>query len=251
MSIRYWASLLAATAALLARGATTTGSAGSPFATPTNLTATLVDPIDIDLRWVDNASNEAGYVVEYSPDANQEFVIIDVLPPNSTYYRHPRLLPHTRFVYRVRPIFGGASNVAEFKTGSAGPPQQTGEPSPQTEIAAKYSLRSAATLTAAAPTDLHVELLPPAGVKMRWRDHASDADGYVFELKPEWASDFKVSGFLKAGATSLVSYGFPFDTKFQVRVRAFVYGQPSNLAEQTTGADPTLPTAADVVAPHG
>lgn len=215
--------------------------AGTPFAAPTNLTATLVDPIDIDLKWKDNASNEAGYFVEYSPDANNEFVIIAALPPNTTAYRHPRLLPHTRFIYRVLPFFGGASNATSITTGKEGPqqPPRPGIPAPPA-AESKFSLRSTSTASQAAPTDLTATLIPPAGVKLEWKDHASDADGYLVEIKPEWSPDFKASVFLKPGSTSLISYGFPTETKFSLRVRAFVYGHPSNLAEQTTGADPSM-----------
>lgn len=217
--------------------------AGTPFAAPTDLTATLADPIDIDLKWKDNASNEAGYFVEYSPDANNEFVIITALPPNSTTYRHPHLLPHTRFVFRVVPFFGDASNVASITTGKQGPqqPPPMEKPSSPAAPSGKFSLRSVSTAAQAAPTNLTATLIPPAGVELRWQDHASDADGYLVEIKPEWDSAFKASIFLKPGSSSLISYGFPFETKFSMRVRAFVYGQPSNQAEQTTGADPTLP----------
>jgi hypothetical protein len=217
-------------------------SAGVPFGAPTELTATLVDPINIDLKWKDNASNEAGYFVEYSPDADGNFLIVEALPPNTTSFRHPHLLPHTRFVYRVRPYFGDPSNVAQFTTAAEGPPQQAADPAPENEGHSNaQSLHSVATLPSAAPTHLTAELVPPAGVKLVGEDHAADADGYVFEIKPPWEPDFKVSGFLKAGTRSLVSYAFPFATTFSVRVRAFIYGSPSNVAEQTTGADPTLP----------
>jgi hypothetical protein len=215
---------------------------GMPFAAATELTATLVDPVNITLSWQDNSSNEAGYFVEYSPNADGDFVIIEALPPNATRYRHVHLLPHTRFVYRVRPFFGEASNAAEFTTGKDSP-QQTADPAPslETESALQLaSLRSTKTITAAAPTNLLAVLVPPAGVKLQWHNHASDADGYVFEIKPPWDATFKVSGFLKPDTRSLVTYGFPFETRFAIRVRAFFYGPPSNVAEQTTGSDRSI-----------
>jgi hypothetical protein len=205
------------------------------------LTATLVDPINIDLSWEENDTGEAGYFVEYNPNANNEFVIIEALPPNVTRYRHPHLLPNTRFVYRVRPFFGPASNVAEFETGNEGPQREPAldmlkEPPP--ENGAQKSIRTMATQGQAAPTDLTPMLIPPAGVLLRWKRHETDADGYLLEIKPSWGSDFKVSAFLPADKNSLTSYSFPFETKFALRVRAFFYGEPSNLAEQTTGPDP-------------
>ena len=220
------------------------GADAEAFAAPTKLSARLVDPINIDLKWKDNSTAAAGYFVEYSPEANNEFIIIEALPPKTTHYRHPHLLPQTRFVYRVRPYFGPASNTAEIRTGKEGP-QQAPNPellkeSPAAETENQKSIRSVQTVAEAAPTDLTATLVPPAGVRLQWKNHASDADGYLLEIKPEWGSEFKVSAFLSSNATSLVTYNFPFDTKFIFRVRPFFYGQPSNLAEQTTGNDATL-----------
>jgi len=225
-------------------GCSTPQSDGKAFAAPTQLTARLADPIDIDLAWKDNATEAAGYFVEYSPDANGNFVIITALPPNATTYRHPHLLPQTRFVYRVVPFFGPASNTAEIKTGKQGSQQspstsETPEASPL-ETKVKKSIRSMKTFTAAAPTGLRATLIPPAGVRLNWTDHASDADGYLIEIKPGWSRDFKVSAILPQGTTSLTSYDFPFETKFTFRVRAFFYGQSSNLAGQTTGEDSAI-----------
>src|SRR5262249_19692372 len=98
-------------------------SDASAFAVPTELTAILADPINIDLKWKDNAKDEAGYFVEYSPYANESFVIIEALGPNTTTFRHANLMPQTKFLYRVRPFFGVASNIAEVTTGKAGPQQ--------------------------------------------------------------------------------------------------------------------------------
>ena len=209
------------------------------FAPPTHLTATLATPLDIDLQWQNNAANAAGNFVEYSPYANDQFVIITALPPEVTKYRHAHLLPHTRFVFRIVPFFGPASGIAEIKTGKRG-----GQESPTAaemadtnspEAGIKASIRSMKTFAEAAPTGFRATLIPPAGVKFDWVDHAADADGYLLEIKPEWGSRFEVSAFLPAHSTTLATYGFPFDSRFQFRVRPFFYGQPSNLAEQTTG----------------
>lgn len=229
--------LLVAVATGLA-GCSTPPSNETAFAAPTQLTATLAGPVDIDLTWKDNATDAAGYFVEYQPEADQKFIIITALPPNVTAYRHPHLLPRTRFVYRIVPFFGPASNTAEIKTEKEGPrqvPNTSETPEnrpPETKI--KKSIRDTKTFAAAAPTDLQATLLPPDGVTLKWDDLASDADGYLVEIKPEWSRDFKVSAFLAPGTTSVTSYGFPPGTKFIFRVRAFFYGQPSNLAEQTT-----------------
>jgi hypothetical protein len=214
------------------------------FAAPTDLTATLADPINIDLKWKGNATREAGYLVEYSPNGDNEFITVAAVPANVTAYRHPNLMPQTRFVFRVLPFFGEASNVAEITTGKKGPQQAPGKEMPPKAAAAaapteiRYSIKSASTLAQAAPTGLKATLIPPAGVKLEWKDHAKDEDGYLVEIKSDPNSDFKVSDFLDPGATSLITYGLPNDSKVSFRVRAFFYGTPSNVAEKTTGRDP-------------
>ena len=215
---------------------------GKAFAAPTDLTATLADPIDIDLKWKNNATDAAGYFVEYSPNLNDDFDIIAAVPPNAASYRHPNLIPGTKFLYRVLPYFGRASNVAEVTTGKQGPQQNPSpdmaKPSQSATSEIKKSVKSTLTAAEGAPTDLKATLIPPAGVKLEWKDHAKDADGYLLEIKNGKNSDFKVSAFLNPGSTSLISYGFPFETTFYFRVRAFFYGKPSNLAEKTTGPSP-------------
>ncbi len=233
---------LLAGAAVLGGPALAAAAASGDYASPTELTATLADPINIDLKWKDNATNEAGYFVEYSPDANDEWAIIEVVPPNTTAYRHPNLIPHTRFVFRVRPFYGLASNEVFVTTGKEGPqedltPFNDQKPEPVAHKERK-SLKSIATAADAAPADFKVTLIPPAAMHFGWKDRSSDAEGLLLEIKSEDA-DFRPSAFLEPGTTHLVSHGFPFETKLGFRVRAIVSGTPSNKAEQTTGADPT------------
>jgi len=221
------------------------------FAAPTELTATLADANDIDLKWKNNATRAAGYLVEYSPNGDNEFITVAAVPAHANTYRHPNLMPQTRFVFHVLPFFGEASNVAEITTGKKGPQEAPGKgtpskagPLPPGET--RYSIKSVSTLSLAAPTDLKATLIPPAGVKLEWKDHAKDEDGYLVEIKSDPNSDFKVSDFLDPGTTSLTTYELPYESKVWFRVRAFFYGSPSNIAEKITGrgaADQTTESA--------
>lgn len=229
------------------------------FAPPTDLVATLADPINIDLTWKNQATAAAGYCVEYKPSETDEFTHITTVGPHVTHYRHPNLIPHTRFIFRVRPYFGEASDAVEITTGKDGPQQPPSEDPTllktknQKKIDAakdRVSLRSLATLMRAAPANFTAKLIPPAGVQMAWTDRARDADGYFVEIKSAGEAEFIPSAFLDPGTSSLVSYGFPFESKFFLRVRAIFYGSPSNTAEQTTGADPADEPDANAAKPR-
>jgi hypothetical protein len=242
-----WSLLLGALFLLLgcsrsAKSAAAIDPNASAFAAPTELTATLADPIDIDLKWKANATRAGGYLVEYSPNADNEFITIAAVPAGVTTYRHPNLIPQTRFVFHVLPYFGEPSNAAEIATGKKGS-QQAPKPERADKAAPpapKYSIRSASTLAQAAPTDLKATLIPPAGVKLDWNNHAKDEDGYILEIKSDPNSDFQVAAFLDPGTSTLTTYNLPNDSRVSFRVRAFFYGKASNVAEQTTGRDPSL-----------
>jgi hypothetical protein len=221
-------------------------AAPGPFAAATGLTATLVDPLTIELRWADNATHEGGYFVEGYFEAqaptSRDFVVIEVLPPDATSYRHEKLMPEARFVYRVRPFFGRASNVAEITTGKTGGPQTQASSAspPPARPDIQTSLRAADTEALAAPADLRATLLPPTGVVLDWKDHAADEEQYLIEIRSGADAGFHVASFEPANSTRWVSYDFDPETTFAFRVRAFVRGEPSNVVEIQTGPDPSM-----------
>jgi hypothetical protein len=87
-------------------------------AAPTDLTATLVTPVNVILRWKDNAQDEEGYVLEASRDARQGFFVLGLFPPDTTEFEIPDRLPaEAKCYYRVRAYFSKASNRAVQTTG--------------------------------------------------------------------------------------------------------------------------------------
>ncbi len=89
------------------------------LAAPTGLTATPVSSSRINLAWTDDASNEAGFVVERSTDG-VSFVVIAFLGANATSHANFSLTTGTTYHYRVRaydgPNYSGYSNVAAATT---------------------------------------------------------------------------------------------------------------------------------------
>lgn len=220
----------------------------SGTAAPIRLTASLISPADIELKWQDPDPRVAGHVVEYASEPNGEYIILDFFLPNETTYTHSNLMPGTKFYYRVRGFYGPASLPVEVRLpGSLSEtdyvarfaaaedyswafPKTVG-----TEVReSKKSIR--ADLAAATPTGLQVSLVPVtvSGFKLTWTDRAGDEDGYLLETRPEGSQDFQVCGLLASNINS-VGYGLtPPARKAAFRVRAFYYGKPSNLASATT-----------------
>jgi hypothetical protein len=82
-------------------------------AAPAGLIAILSSPTAVDLRWMDRASDEDGYLVEIAPDPVGPFRLGGLLPADVTSFRKTQLPPEQRASFRVRAFrYGAPSNVA-------------------------------------------------------------------------------------------------------------------------------------------
>jgi hypothetical protein len=97
-------------------------------AAPSNLAATAVSAIQVNLTWTDNANNEAGFTIERAPVTGGvpgQFTPIDGVGADITTYSDPAVTPNTAYAYRVFAFNGGGnsqpSNVATVTTPLPGP----------------------------------------------------------------------------------------------------------------------------------
>jgi hypothetical protein len=222
-------------------------SAATAFAPPADLTATLRNASDIDLRWRPSTTEPGGYWIEFAtPGA--DFVKLGAVWPETTTFRHAALAAETTFIYRIRPFFGRVSNLATITTGSApaaapseveGPLEEPGSAPASGGPGPTKSIRSTLTIADAAPGDLATTLRSPTSVDLRWGDHATDEDGYLVEFSQD-QRDFKICALLPPNITSFRKAALPPNTKLYFRVRAFFYAEPSKLVSVTTPAEPGL-----------
>ncbi|MEQ6122309.1 FG-GAP-like repeat-containing protein [Reichenbachiella sp. MALMAid0571] len=74
---------------------------------PTNLSGHILSNTSISLSWLDNASNEDGYILQRSQSETfDEFLSFD-LPPGSHYYEDKNLNSELTYFYRVQAYRGG------------------------------------------------------------------------------------------------------------------------------------------------
>jgi hypothetical protein len=89
--------------------------------TPSNLTAKMISPTTVELRWKDNSSDEIGFKIERSFDG-QNFTQIAKVIANTTKFTNTGLPAGRTVYYRIRSYnaveLSGFSNVASVKTGS-------------------------------------------------------------------------------------------------------------------------------------
>ena len=84
----------------------------SPFP-PSELAATLVPPMEIDLTWKDNSPDEK-YFYLYRRKTTERYIKIAILPPNTSSYRDSFPALGTTYWYKVTAYnSGGESNSSE------------------------------------------------------------------------------------------------------------------------------------------
>jgi hypothetical protein len=218
------------------------------FDASSEVVSRLIDPINIELEWKSSATDAdsyfGGYCLEYTNRLEDEFILLDVFPPSVTRVVHPQLAPETKFLYRIRPVFGKVSAVASVTAGTASDEESvhTREPKKAEPAAAGgKSLRAPSTISQAGPDEFAVTLVSPRVAQLSWKDCANDEDGYFVESSPEPGGKFKVFAYLEPDTVSYQVPLLPAETKCYFRVWAFFYGKASNLTGQTTGLEPPPP----------
>ena len=197
------------------------------------LTSELTSPTDVTLHWRPEAG-AAGQVVEYANAADGDYVVLEFAPPGRDSYRHPDLIPETRFYYRVRPFTGPVSATVDV---ALPPGDEVLEIEGPDWTAARKGGGGTRPVSSpeAAPGNLKAEVKHANGILFTWEDHAADEDGYLIEVKPASAADYRVAVQLDPDSTSYGVITLPDEKTATYRVRAFRFGSPSNLTHQTTG----------------
>jgi len=206
----------------------------------------LTAPVNVVLNWTATGTGAAGRTVEYTDQPGGQFVVLQFVAPGVSTYQHQDLMPEATFHNRVRSYFGPASApvTVDLPPGEYDDAAHENDPdwaAPSTRpepSAARASIRSGAAVATGAPTDLHATIQDPNRIEFTWTDHATDEDGYLLEIKPAGALDFTVAAVLDPDVNTYGLVTLPTEKHAEHRIRAFYFGQSSNVVGETTGKDP-------------
>ncbi|SEJ19352.1 Por secretion system C-terminal sorting domain-containing protein [Dyadobacter sp. SG02] len=164
---------------------------------PSTLVAVAASASQINLAWVDLATDETGFEVEQSTDGTKFAKIADV-PANTIIYQDKSLKPATKYWYRVRAKnasgASGYSNIANATT---------------LVIITIPKVPSALTATAASATQINLS----------WTDNATDETGFELERSTDAVTFSKVAD-LGANVTTYQNTGLAPATRYWYRVLA-------------------------------
>jgi hypothetical protein len=189
--------------ALLAAGC----SAAPP---PPAFTATLTSPVDVVLHWPDD---DAGHRVEYTNDPAGPWTTLRFLPPHTTSYHHPDLIPETPFYYRQQPF--------------------TGPVSAETTVGAPTTLSAGGT----APAHLRLVAAEDGTLTISWTDLSKDEAGFLLEIRRPGEPEYSPIEVTDPDTTTCALSTLPGEQGARYRLRALSYGPLSPVVHQTTGKE--------------
>ncbi|MFG1645016.1 fibronectin type III domain-containing protein [Amycolatopsis sp. NPDC049252] len=179
-------------------------AAGCAAAPAPAFTASLTSPTDVVLHWPDD---DAGHRVEYANDPAGPWTTLRFLPPHTTSYHHPDLIPATPFYYREQPF-----------TGPVSAPTTAGAPAAQ----------DATALHAVADGDT---------VTFTWTDHSAGEAGFLLEIRRPGAPDFDPVEVTDPDTTTCALSTLPGEQGSAYRLRVLSYGPLSPVVHETTGQE--------------
>lgn len=218
------------------------GTTGTDHTDPAdNLTATLTTPTDITLTWHPTDPAAAGQIVEYTNEPGTEYTILAFVPPDTTTYKHPDLIPQTPFYYRIRPYYGTASASVDVSLPPGDVDQSTsdnGDWARPTTVAGGPPAVAGVRDPRSAPTGLTPTIMNPNGIRFTWHDNSTDEEAFYLEVRAAGSQQFQVAAVIDPNMTSFGLSTLPSEKQASYRVRPIRYGLATNVAHRTTGESP-------------
>jgi hypothetical protein len=185
--------------------ATTTTTA--PLA-PSGLTATASGATQIDLTWVDNSSNETGFIVARSTTPGGPYTDVAGLVAGSTGYNDTGLSTGVTYYYVVRATNGGGS-------------------SPNSNEASATTQASPA-----APGNLVATATRAARISLTWADNSSNESNFIIGRSTTAGGPYTDIATNAANTTSFNNTGLTANTTYYYVIRAVnASGASANSAE--------------------
>jgi len=228
--------------ALIAAGMTGCSATEPGPDTDIRLKATGTAPVDIRLDWKGAEPGTALQAIEFATEPDK-YTTLGFLPAAQRTYEHLDLIPETPFYYRVRPVHGPASEpvLVNLRAESFDPPAAEPDVSwadprivPDSKAVAR-TIGEPRTEGAAAPTALRATVMTRDAIKFTWSDNASDEEGYLLEVKPEQTADWTVAMAIDPNINSVGLTVLATERSSAFRVRAYRYGESSNVVHRITG----------------
>jgi len=167
-----------------------------PPKAPTHLVAIGVESNQINLFWIDNATNEDRFIIERKIDGGN-YQAIQTIPANTTIYNDTGLDAQTIYHYRIKSFNNGGSSEYSNEVRS-----KTLKPPPS------------------APTNLVADAVSTRQINLTWTDNAQSEDGFILERKQS-GEDFQRIATLPSDKESYQDTDVQPERTYIYRIKAY------------------------------
>ena len=217
-------------------------SVGAPPIAPTDLVGTRTgngnNKAD-NLTWVDNSSNETGFIVQRALNADGPWTDLLTLPPDTTSFSYVVGNTNMIYVYRIT-----AANVVGY---ASTPGYSTMELSSESNI---VTVPNQTLQPPTAPTNLAAVAQTGPQVLLTWTDTATNESGFVIERATNggaFAALVTVGPRNNTGSVSYTDVSVEAGMDYAYRVRAVNAGGFSDYSNTATVTIPAPPAAPSTV----
>lgn len=182
---------------------------GIPIA-PSKLTLKQLDGNSIKIYWVDNSSNEAGFLIERK-GSDGKYQQIASVPANTVYYVDENFKNDQTYYYRVR-AYNNAGKSDYSNSVASGAVEQV----------------------PAAPAKLSVKVASGSSLKLSWADTSNNETGFKIERKTA-GSKYEQIAVVEANRTTYTDKNLSAGTSYYYRVRAYNTSGKSTYSNEAKG----------------
>jgi len=196
---------------------------------PSSLTTSTVDDSAIELKWIDNATDETGFEIWRCVGTSDyaDWSLYATVGQNAQSFKDTNVQQGIQYNYRVRAYSVGGIYSAYSNTSSIG-----------------IGILNA-------PTNLKYEVLSDTKITLTWKDNSNDETGFIVERKIGADGTWTEISTLKANTTSYTLSGLNAYTQYFFRIKAYSYkynsNSYSNEVEVSTGI-PKSPSNLELIA---
>ncbi|MFZ4708128.1 MAG: fibronectin type III domain-containing protein, partial [Bacteroidales bacterium] len=177
---------------------TQSGTIPNPPATPSGLAATSAGTSSINLKWVDNSTNETSFVLMQSSSSGGIFNKLITIPANTTSYTDTGLGSSATYYYKIQATNTGGnsswSNIASATTASSGPP--------------------------AAPSGLSAIPVGCNSVLLSWKDNSTNETSFDLRRSTSSTGTYVTVATLPANSTTYSNTGLTKGKKYYYKIRS-------------------------------
>ncbi|MHB1455501.1 MAG: fibronectin type III domain-containing protein [Armatimonadota bacterium] len=207
--------------------ATTSATPATIPIAPSDLTATAALSTEIDLQWIDNSTDETGFIIERAASASGTFTAIATVGSNVTNFTNTGLAASATYYYRICAT-NGAGNSGYTNTA--------------------FDTTPAAPVTIPiAPTSLAASAVSGSQINLTWTDNSNNESGFIVERAASSSGAFTAIATLGSNITTYSNTGLSASTTYFYRVCAANSAGNSaytNTASAATSAAPVTKPAA-------